>query len=408
MAWNDPEHGRCARCGAYFPEEEPHGTTTQDRNAAIDEDDSMDEFGRFRKKAATSKKIVAQPEWPPRFETNGSAFVFDARSGMFYQAESDFFYDPNSKLYYGNKQGAYYRYTQDSNTNIPFEQVQKITHSENASTNLEPALEMLHPVAKKGISIHLKTKSLGGSKKKEKLATDASRTPFPAASTGVQQKHVPTLPRQHEQHEANIDKWSDRQVEKRDQEEGTGKNSERTVIQRTAKGEPICVLCQRKFPTVEKLLYHERVSKLHQENLAQKKEHFGEAPQRRATARTCSGSSDLASSSYIDRAEQRRIMHGPDTLPVMTSFAPASIPTKPDMAAAAPVDPQESLGESNIGNQLLQKMGWNVGETVGRQDRSECATTSESLLKDWERIEALAATSKGGQSSSNNKAGLGA
>ena len=67
---------------------------------------------------------IKEPEpldWPPCFDEDGSAFVFDARSGMFFEARSEFFYDPKSKMYYCNRKKMYYRY--DDTKEPPFVEV---------------------------------------------------------------------------------------------------------------------------------------------------------------------------------------------------------------------------------------------------------------------------------------------
>lgn len=56
--------------------------------------------------AMRNKKV----EWPSPFEESGGNYVFDARSGLFYEAVSDYFYDPKNKLYYSNEKKIYYRY----------------------------------------------------------------------------------------------------------------------------------------------------------------------------------------------------------------------------------------------------------------------------------------------------------
>ena len=84
-----------------------------------DDDEGLDEFGLKRERRDTMEKegqeqkrrkesndeeekksSRPQPrprrEWPPNFETDSGAFIFDGRSGMFYEAESDFFYGETS------------------------------------------------------------------------------------------------------------------------------------------------------------------------------------------------------------------------------------------------------------------------------------------------------------------------
>ena len=207
MTWNYPDETRCERCGSYYPEEES-GRPKPPPPQHSDDDEDYDEFGRIRKPKDPDD---IKPKWPPCFESEGSAFSLDARSGMFYEAESDFFYDPKSKLYYGNKKGAYYRYNEDT---AKFEQVQKIDpvqaedlESTNVATT-KPSNKM------KGISINLKTKSLPSGKPKKPKSVDKSSAP---------------ATKQQKQHAVDMEKWSDRQVEKRTTDR---------KIHRTAKGEP--------------------------------------------------------------------------------------------------------------------------------------------------------------------------
>ncbi len=356
MTWNYPDDHRCNRCGEYRPDERDNKHYESQKGysdvvPAADETE-IDEFGRAVKKPTEKRN---SPEWPPCFDSAGSAFVFDARSGMFYEGVSDFFYDPKSKLYYGNKKGIYYKYNIDITP--PFQPVQAV-QSETAGkySSMDPVaiLDPSRPEkgiegSKKSIMIKLKTKSLKSIKSK----SQAPSTEAPDATVTV------TQPRVHKQHELDIDKWSDRQVEKR---------IEDRQFQRTAKGEPMCPLCRRKFPSVEKLLQHEKVSQLHKDNLAKAAQAKNEEPSR-----------------YVDRAEQRRGMYGPD-VPVLPKRE-LSTETVAISSETAPV--VDSLdNESNVGNQLLRKMGWKEGGTVG--GRSEGPTAASGLVKDWERIEQLA------------------
>lgn len=362
LTWNYPDGHRCNRCGEYRPEEQNsriyqnQGGYTED--GAEDEKTEVDEFGRAMKKSSEKKSV---PEWPPCFDSAGSAFVFDSRSGMFYEGVSDFFYDPKSKLYYGNKKGTYYKYNSDITP--PFEPVQKINSQSTGNSNTMDPVPILDPSrpeygvegSKKSIMIKLKTKTLKSSKPKQEA------TPLETSNATL----TATNPRVHKQHELNIDKWSDRQVEKR---------IEDRKFQRTAKGEPMCALCRRKFPTVEKLLHHEQVSQLHKDNLA-----------KAATTRN-------ENAQYVDRAEQRRSMYGPE-VPLLATKAIHAEHAAIQAAAAVQTDETppvvETLdSETNIGNQLLRKMGWKEGNSLG--GRSDAPAAASELIKDWERIEKLA------------------
>lgn len=332
---------------------------------AVDEETEVDEFGRAVKKPSDTRNV---PEWPPCFDSTGSAFVFDSRSGMFYEGISDFFYDPKSKLYYGNRKGTYYKYNHDLNP--PFEPVQKLDSQTVGSLNSMDPVPILDPSrpengvegSKKSIMIKLKTKTLKSSKPKQQ-ATEASTATLTA-----------TNPRVHKQHELNIDKWSDRQVEKR---------IEDRQFQRTAKGEPMCPLCRRKFPSVEKLLHHEQVSQLHKDNVTKATKSKKENPQ------------------YVDRAEKRRIMYGPDVPVIPTKGIHAENVAIPN---ETPPVVENLDSEANIGNQLLRKMGWKKGISLG--GRPDGSSAAAELVKDWERIEKLA--DQGGKERSSRSGGVGA
>jgi RNA-binding protein 5/10 len=354
----------------------------------------VDEFGR---------SLVAKPpkkkKWPPCFETEGGAYVFDTRSGMFYESITDFFYDPKSKLYYGNMQGAYFNFNVSTKT---FEEVKtedmhdaaslNTTHTENTTGSSVSSGNQSKSVS---ISINLKTKelpSMKASKKASKSTSAKEAKAKPSADVAAVTSR---------KHSVDIEKWSERQAEKHLDtvpQLSAGKVPLEDKVATTSKGEPICLLCRRKFPTMEKLQYHEQVSALHKENLSKQ------------AAKEQTSTSDAK---YIDRAEQRRIMHGTSDggvngLSNDIAEAPASLSldmkSRDETQVAASVKSQDSLGESSVGNQLLQKMGWKAGNALGRQQvlnpeeggipAPQQQPAIAGLKREWDRIEAMA-VSKG-------------
>jgi RNA-binding protein 5/10 len=355
----------------------------EDRYDNEEDEVELDEFGRQRAPPNMTRKVP--DEWPPCFETHGSSYVFDNRCAMFYQSDTCFFYDPKNKLYYGNKQGAYFRY--DESKKPPFEQVQNaIPGSQESSNQLDPILSSkstdlnMKDGGKKRISIKLKSATLASAKpkKKEKVVADVKQAPVPSAA-------VPS--RAQKDYGAAMDKWSERQVEKKVEVNTQEKPKEKLKLVKTIKGEPICLLCKRKFPTIEKLHYHEKASALHQENLA------------RQASLIKTESSDPSRTDYMDRAQQRRAMHGMEssmTAPPLKAPA-AMLHTNP--AVPPPTNhPSENLGQTNIGNQMLQKLGWKSGDSLGRQGGDVNQNVAQNaIVKDWEKIEAIASNGGKGQ-----------
>lgn len=385
----------------HQPSEDCYGGDESKDDGEIDRDreDDVDEFGRKKSAHSVIKTKKKQREWPPCFDKFGTAFVFDSRSGMFYEQESDFFYDPQSKMYFGNRNSTYYRYNAEMKP--PFEVISKVDNSTRtgvakgaigASADLDVVLGNVPQASTKkpGIAIKLKTKKLPNAGQKKQMPAQSNLN---SVATSGDNSSNP-LKRQHHK---DMDKWSERQEELKNvvkTEDSEAKK--RREISRTSKGEPICTLCQRKFPTLEKLLYHERVSKLHSENLRKAEE----AKKERSQTESPKKKEKL----YMDRAQQRRDLFGSDTAPSRGAVALMTDETPPEEAIAGGgtdrnqslkvVRPEETLGESNVGNKMLQKLGWTSGQTLGRRQEPDAEATVRSsqvnLKNDWERIEALA------------------
>lgn len=411
-----------------------------------------DEDGFAEQQHRPSSKDVV--EWPPSFDTDGSSYVFDVRSAMFYEALSDFFYDPKSKLYYGNRTGTYFRY--DETHDPPFVKVEAGTET---STTSNPAMLegctneggldqviMMPSTSKKvdmlpKIAIKLKTKKIKSkSTNLESTSEGGNAATLPVtASTSVVSKA------QKEQI-ANIEKWTGKQAELNEgttasatsaAPAGTVEGDSATTMGRlqpqqqqqqlnkvrtTAKGEPMCVICKRKFPTIEKLRLHEKASDLHKKNLlilqqqqqqraAKRKvdelDPNDESGSSTAAVGTVSGESSrnntttvtaASTTQYQDRAEKRRQLHGPDSsIAIAGARIFGGLP--PSIAGhgsggsggieeeTASLDP---LDQTNIGHKMMQKMGYSNIKDSEKDD------VNDPLRREWDRIEALASHHKHG------------
>lgn len=146
------------------------------------------------------------------------------------------------------------------------------------------------------------------------------------------------------------------------------------------------ILSKRKFASVEKLREHEMVSQLHKQNLLKVNEAVS--------------SSMPEVGGYRDRAKERRAMFGEEhPKPKPTG----GLTESPAVLEAAAPSPHENLGDGNIGNKLLQKLGWKEGASLGRHTGTVAAkdnTVGENLKQDWERIEAIASSEVKGRQTS--------
>lgn len=321
---------KCNRC-CNAEVQQPAATTENSHE--------VDEFGRSKK---TKPKII----WPPPFEESGSAFVLDCRTGMFHEAKSDFFYDPKTKMYFCNSNRVYYTYKTETKR---FREAENTSAAPdptgNSSTDLVPIMDNSSVPekneSKKTISIKLTTKTVA--KQVEKVEDNE------AALSRVAKKHA-----------VDMAKWSVRQTEKRSK---TAVATEMKLV-RTAKGEPVCLVCRRKFKSVETLRLHEKSSQLHKTSLEKTQSMF--------------------ESKYADRARQRRELHDEFDSSLIQSGSVASVQPK--------VDQQEDSAAASlqIGEAMLRKVGWTEDETH---------QGAPALRREWSRIEAIASNKKVGTSS---------
>mmetsp|Transcript_8445 Transcript_8445/g.12041 ORF Transcript_8445/g.12041 Transcript_8445/m.12041 type:complete len:552 (+) Transcript_8445:106-1761(+) len=376
---------------------------------------------RQHKKRRNSKDHVPTREWPPVFESSGASYVFDARSGLFYEASSNFFYDPKTKLYFSNKKQKYFQHCEEEKS--LFREVAnkaELEKTQSATDTADPVVQALGGTTinnafanskgsgKKKIAISLKKKVLETKDKSSSKSTSqiASLNSSAEKDSVCDIAPVSTLQKQHH---ADMEKWNQRCLEINDEDKKDNAHPEKPLatemelsdtlsnsnnkIKMTVTGKPICMLCKRKFLDVDKLRQHELKSELHKQNLLKLKvsaaANKSQEPQGNLT-------------NYRDRAKERRILNGPeqaipetfDNSQILPSAAQAR-----NVTVSENVTPEQILGEKNIGNKMLQKLGWKGG-SLGRSESSTLKDTNDNtvarsntqntLKADWERIESLA------------------
>ena len=360
--------------------------------------------GKSKSRNSNSKPSM---EWPPPFESAGASYVFDSRSGFFYEAASAFFYDPKTKLYFGNKEQKYYQYF--PNDKPAFREVLSQQNEVDSAQNQamdhagdDLLLKALGGTPSDGLNqipLSKKTdkKKLGISLKiKTSFAFKGTTPPAPTeVASASSANNITESQKLKKNHEKDMQKWSQRGLEMcQDKPEvvhilqtsgniqSVDSNKDALVkipadVKLTVSGKPICTLCKRKFPNVEKLRHHEKVSALHKQNVAKKK--ISESKEKLQEG--------MNSTEYRDRAKERRTLYGPDQA---TEHDDTSLELR-NIVATEIVAPDQNLGKSNVGNQMLQKLGWKGG-SLGREDsitQNNGGSTADNLKKDWERIESL-------------------
>lgn len=330
---------------------------------------------------------VMKREWPPCFDSAGASYVFDTRSGFFYEATSDFFYDPKSKMYYSNKKQAYFEYVEGQNPPYrPFTPKSKklslgAEDEENDAECKQPDGETKEEQkeagaapAEKKIKISLKTKTIS-STAEVPSATKPSTTVVKLDVT-MKASAIAT-PIIQKKHAVDMVKWSERAREKtvenhsstspsnvtNSQMADTPENpticTTTTATATTSAGKPVCLLCKRKFATMDKLQQHINLSSLHKKNLEK----------HQASNNT---------QNYRDRAKERRHMyHTPETKEVDITN---NIPSLSEARQVTHTETQNVLAQGNIGNAIFQKIAGNTSKPVKKGMEVQ-------LRQEWNKIE---------------------
>ncbi|CAD7086141.1 unnamed protein product [Hermetia illucens] len=121
-----------------------------------------------------------------------------------------------------------------------------------------------------------------------------------------------------------------------------------------------CLLCKRAFQSQDILQKHLKMSNLHKENLQKYN----------LTRGILDINSGNSATGYRDRAKERRLKYGESDPPPPNRSKERfekelkSVTSSAQMNAAS-----VPIGENNVGNRLLQKMGWSEGQGLGKSNQ---------------------------------------
>ena len=163
-----------------------------------------------------------------------------------------------------------------------------------------------------------------------------------------------------------------------------------------------CLLCQRKFKSLDTLQRHENESQLHKENLAKmetcrqgvirKNESRNDAVSHASVLESETGSTaSLPMPAYRDRASERRAIFGANTPSKSShsSSAPKVFEGPESSTGAPPTTVQETplsapakpIDSDNVGSKLLAMMGWTHGQGLGLQKQGRTDIVETKIYK---------------------------
>lgn len=116
----------------------------------------------------------------------------------------------------------------------------------------------------------------------------------------------------------------------------------------------ICNLCKRQLVSAESLAKHAKLSSLHKQNLEARKKKKSNDPEKIV---------------YRDRAKERRMKYGDPDEPQPSKLKEKYLKAREVEMSMPTTKVDEPIGAENVGNRLLQKMGWTEGQGLGKQNQ---------------------------------------
>lgn len=348
-----------------------------------------------------------------------SQYQYDETSGYYYDPSTGLYYDPNSQYYYNSETASYLYWDGDKSTYVQAPQTesnttsnadaQSKTHGDKATANNSSAQnsetnsengkdgdgrksEQKHDkvkVAKKIVKdmekwakqLNQKKENAFQAVQNHSSGDETTPTPtttitqIPIRPSQSLQRMTPNgcadvgftimenreTPRQTssatrlKSSEIDLKSTSDSDNEPFDQTASTSSGiDEKNLVDY---GKLTCLLCKRAFQSLDILNKHTKMSNLHKENLQK-----------------LQANSSNSSLSYRDRAKERRLKYGEVDPPPPNKSRERF--EKEMRKQTAQMQKQSSsnlaatpIGESNLGNRLLQKMGWVKGSGLGKSNQ---------------------------------------
>lgn len=349
-------------------------------------------------------------KYPPPDVTQ---YQYDETSGFYYDPSTGLYYDSNSQYYYNNETCSYLYWDSENSTYVAAPTSSAATTSTPTATTSEPAPAEAQPAAANGEKPEkAKTKEQPQDKVKvaKKIVKDMERW----AKQLNQKKDYSVLQPPAKVEEATL--YSSAQIsvkpsagpsssgyadvgfsllEKKQSTQAvsnflmtqakvpTAKPSSSTLVSSYGSDSDndadgggdaggfneadyvdfdklTCLLCKRAFQSHEILNKHLKMSSLHKENMQKM----------RGTVGSGGGNAANNKGPYRDRAKERRLKYGEaDPPPVNKSKERFQRELEKQTAAATPNLAAIPIGENNVGNKLLQKMGWSEGMGLGRSNQ---------------------------------------
>ncbi|XP_066519877.1 RNA-binding protein 5 isoform X2 [Hoplias malabaricus] len=329
---------------------------------------------------ATAAAPLMTPTQDGKAVPDTSTYQYDEASGYYYDPLTGFYYDPSTHYYYNSYTQQYLYWDSEKQAYVP------ATDSGNsalmsAASNSTPAKEGKEkkekPKSKTAQQIAKDmerwAKSLNKQKenfkssfqpisqeeRKEAAAADAGFTLFEKKPQAGGLERLVSEAVKATEEENSSSKVGLVAAYSGDSEPEEAPESDEREDKLTDWKKMACLLCRRQFPNKEALIRHQQLSDLHKQNLeVHRRSKLTEAELEELERKE-------TEMKYRDRAAERREKYGIPEPPV---------PKKRKFTQPTPVvnyeqPTKDGLNSDNIGNKMLQAMGWKEGKGLGRNQQ---------------------------------------
>ncbi|KAM9758806.1 RNA-binding protein 5 isoform 2-T2 [Menidia menidia] len=351
--------------------------------------------------AAAAGALAAPGQMLDAAAPDTSTYQYDESSGYYYDPQTGLYYDPNSHYYYNAQTQQYLYWDSEKQTYVPAPansnagQSDQTANGSASTSGKEPkegkekkekpksktAQQIAKDMERWAKSLNKQKENFKSSfqpisqeERKEAAAADAGFTLF-EKKTGLDRLTMEVARSVEEEaiSSANSSKSglvaaysgdSDPEEGGTDLDGGDGILDNLTDWKKMA-----CLLCRRQFPNKEGLVRHQQLSDLHKKNMEVLKRSKMTEEELEELERK---ESELK---YRDRAAERREKYGiPEPpAPKKKKF------NQPTPAINYEQPTKDGLNSDNIGNKMLQAMGWKEGKGLGRRQQGITAPIEAQL-----------------------------
>ncbi|GLH02559.1 RNA-binding protein 10 [Gryllus bimaculatus] len=344
--------------------------------------------------AATSVPYISVPPQGPsglqKYPVpDVSTYQYDGTSGYYYDSQTGLYYDANSQYYYNAQTQQFLYWEAEKQTYLPApaanttagddanaqkddgkkgkgkEKQDKVKVAKKIAKDMERWAKTLNQKKDNALQ-NVTLASASAPLSKSVGAADAGYAILERKERQSQDTVLATL-REAEEKQAAATEAANASATSLVAAYGGGSESDEEIEdvlqeekQHTNWAKLACLLCKRQFPSKESLIRHQQLSDLHKQNLENWYKVRGldpHDPQQR-------------NNKYRDRAKERRLKFGEPDPPHPNRLKEKYLKVKEEAVSASYEEPTKTgIGSENVGNKLLQKMGWQEGQGLGKANQ---------------------------------------